>query len=255
MRCCAVAVILLAAWSSAMAADELDAIKAGLTSSKATEREAAAKAAAKLGEQSKPIARQLCGAMFDKSPKVSTAARESLRAVWPDLQSNAVTVVLDKNPQSVARAIKALDEIGEPAIPAMLAAVAVRGSEMTPRGARRTPEYYYDLLQTTWKVGKGDSAVFTAFVTLASDREHGAIAIEKLSEHAELHPESRKQLLTVFVRYLKAGNDRVAAIKAIGRLGADGKDAIPVIKPFASDPAQGVRSAAEEALKKIAASN
>lgn len=254
-------------------AEKMKALAKSLASRKVEEKADAAEALGKLGEEARPLARDLCRAMLDNSPLVKHKAGEALQKVHPKLYPHIATILegtdTAANPKILERfkAREAISELGEEgiaAVPVIAKYVQenVAGIEAVslkigrPFTAKTEEEMVLTDIRTLTKIAPTDEATlrFLGELSLATSRPRICqTAVAALGESGVNHPSTRKLVSSLLVSHIGRGGAAGGTVgKALKGLEDEGKQTIPALRTLAQrSPDFKVRKAAEEALRNL----
>jgi hypothetical protein len=215
----------------------------------------AAKALAKSREEESAYA--LCEAMAvsANNKEVVQAAAKALRQVRPDLYKYAVVFAVGQPRELLALAdeVKEMKRGARPLAPLMRAALqrCLDSKTVNVRG----------LVKALGAVSPDDGETVAMMVKLISSDPNSSsgyfhyiaqvAAVEVLGEIVDDFPSKGRALLPVLVKALENRMIREHVCKAIGKLGPDGKDAVPALNRYRLDQNERVRQSVAEAMRRI----
>ncbi len=197
----------------------------------------------KLGPQARSAMASLCAALHDTDPRTASGAAQALGSLGPAAAAAvpALTEAMRGTNVVLCRlAAKALSQIGEPAVPTLLFHLRhhdpfVRGEAAVAVGwiggaAAEAVPALIDMLLTSTPAPRAT----------ADHIQYGGSGIgTPIASPHEPEPGSAEE------------TSRLAAVTALGRIGAAAADAIPLLTAAAEGPGEQVRSAAQVALRQI----
>jgi HEAT repeat protein len=232
-------------------------------------RQKAIESIAEMGADASAASEQLINALNDKAPAVQQSALDALEKVNPALHKPVLTLLVDMNFQTKMDAVKELGKLGsdaKPAIPLLLRFYQSQ-SQYDPRNPYPYWQHWCGVeILVSLNAIDSESKDFLATLT-------NAISINKESTHPQrngfLDSKVRQKAIDLALELVKSKkldasktvkplvsaladkSCRVQAIKALGELGVDAKDAIPDLTKLKTDSDKDTREAAIDALKKI----
>jgi hypothetical protein len=225
----------------------LSDITLNLKDKKAENRLHAVQAAGDLGEEARPIAREIVTAMTDNSTKVRMAASESLKKIRPDIHDSVVTILVDNQWWAAMKKLAELKDEGNDAVPAIVAF-------LSRQKLNDTNSIKFGL-KTLIAVGENDETIAPTLMVYAGYKDwfvkDEAIAgLGILCEHC---PTIRQKALRGFLNALDDPfpSTRLATIKALSKYGKEGRPALKKLEKLKLDSDEGIRKAAEAAYETI----
>ena len=213
-----------------------------LRSRRVQDRLRAAKDLADLGPKAKDASRALCEAMLDPIPQVAVSAAAALEAVNPLLHGNVVTLLVDKDGQSLGDAIQRLQRLGidaQPAVPILVATMPrINNSEI--------------IAETLSAIAGDDKTAARAFEAWLVQHKNPLVRVASAKALARM--DAGKDAVKVLIAAVRGDREAVvreAAARALGDIGPDAKEAVPALNYAKTDQVKAVREAATAALEKV----
>jgi HEAT repeat protein len=241
------------------ASPELAALIKNLHDKQSKVRIKAAEDIGKLGEEGAPAAKALCEAMMDRSPKVETAALDSLEKVRADLYKPLSTLVLDATPAKQLAAIKEIGLMGDKPGPAVnLLLTRLRSELAKPQYALRgrgLSEISLAYFAAFRQIKPDEPEAIKLFKVMAGVSERDSYArlesLTFLEEWAGEDESKRKEILSLLNAGLDDAVCQLNCIQTVGGYGALAKDFVPKLKKLKLSSIEQIRDAAGAAADRI----
>ena len=210
----------------------------------------------RMGRRAKGATAALCNALFDPATPVKLAALDALKAVNPPVYGPVATLVAPLTEADLlfigssgrAEAVAALAKLGADGRAAVPILLWYKPQISKPGGWPQVPE----VLDALAALAPDEPAVAALLVQSLSKDGYGAARLSAARGLAGVKPTKEAvAALTTAVRGDPEPDVRLAAVKTLGKFGAEAKAALKVLEGARSDPDQRVREAARDALDKI----
>jgi HEAT repeat protein len=217
-------------------------------------RQKALEKIADLGPDGAAASEQVIGSLADKVPGVQQSALDALEKINPTLHKPIVTLLVDRDINVKLDAIHQLGKLGSDARPAIPLLISFFHTQNLPG----LGQHYFgigilDALKAIDPENKDYIELLLNAIRIGPNSpSHVRIrAIEHALDLVQSKKLDTARLVKPLVSALNDLGCRLQAIKALGELGVDAKDAIPTLKKLKLDPDKTTRETVEAALKKI----
>jgi hypothetical protein len=145
-----------------------------------------------------------------------------------------------------------MGESGNPLMPIMLFQTKANIAQYRTAGQQPQFDNIADAVEAISATFVEDPAVINILTAIASiDRGLAIRACPKLGKIAQRCPEYRKDCVTALLKVLPVCPNKPSALKALGDIGPDAKEALPEIRKLKTDPDEAIRKAAGKAVEAI----
>jgi HEAT repeat protein len=232
---------------------KLEEIAKDLRGKNAAARLKAATKLGEMGEAGKPIASALVEAMLDTYPRNRDKYFEALEKVDPESQKLILVLLTENQPEKKLEAIDGMENLGEDGkacIPVLVKFFYLDKSGKLSRDL----SFASKIVPVLVKINPDDKAVAQAVLAAVSTQNRLPIDSGLRAKAIEAARDLKTDPKVVAKALISALMDpmcRLAAVEALGSLGKDAREAVPVLTKLKFDMNKDVREAAITALDAI----
>jgi HEAT repeat protein len=190
--------------------------------------------------------------VLNSTPSIREVATATLEKIDPEAHKLIVTVLIDKEERHKLDAIQGLEALGRKGKSGLPVLKYYYVQKVT--NDRSGGRYAGVALQAMTKIAPDDKGVIDTVVAVVLKPLQANLALPARSLAIELLPDLKMEKKNKVVALVAALDDpvcRAQAVTALGKMGPDAKDALPVLTKLKLDGDKAVREAAAAAVELI----
>lgn len=204
-------------------------------------RTRAVEALTKMGQAAAPAGGDLVAALADPDPLVRAGSARAIGALAPGVPGAVPALVSLFPDRDAIRAVAEFREAGAEAVPPLI--------KLTKHGDAAVRR---QSVRTLGRIGRPALAALPELMTLTASDPDTGVREQSAEAFGDIGPAAAAGIPTL-VLALHDENARVRrdAVRSLGKMGPEARDALGAVQALANDPDEDVKKAAKDAARKI----